>query len=316
MLFNYKFYTEYNKDLKGLSFIDACNHFLTNGISENKIFNEKLIDFSHDFYTDYYEDLKGLSFIDACNHFLKHGLFEKRFSCINKLFYEDLKSKYDNDIVNNYKFLHITKTGGTSIEEFGIKLGLKWGKYDKNFYGKYKNSGFWHVPLNYLESDIFNKYNWFTIVRNPYARIISEINFLIKSEHLKFNKVDMNVYLHNILSNIITNETNLNKEFIEKNDVMYAFHFIPMYFYTCYSNGSNCSDEINNNIRILKFENLNEEMNDFLKELNIEETFDTHENKNDKKQFELEDLSIKNVKLINKVYKKDFKLFNYNIINI
>jgi hypothetical protein len=314
--FDYKFYTEYYKDLKDLFFNEACNHFLTIGIIENRVFNEKLRYFNYKFYIEYYKDLKDLSFNEACNHFLEHGLLEERFSSVNKLFYEDLKSKYDNDIINNYKFLHITKTGGTSIEEFGIKLGLKWGKYDKNFYVKYKNYGFWHVPLNYLESDIFNKYNWFTIVRNPYDRIISEINFLIKSEHLKFNKVDMNVYLHNILSNIITNETNLNKEFIEKNDVMYAFHFIPMYFYTCYSNGSNYSDEISNNIRILKFENLNEEMNGFLKELNIKETFDVHENKNNKKIFEFEDLSIKNVKLINKVYKKDFKLFNYNIINI
>ena len=35
-----------------------------------------------------------------------------------------------------------------------------------------------------------------------------------------------------------------------------------------------------------------------------------------KKLFELDDLSIKNLKLINKVYKKDFILFNYNIIII
>ena len=127
----------------------------------------------------------------------------------------------------------------------------------------------------------------------------------------------MNIYLYNIISNIIItdkdNKQILNKKFIEKNDIMHAFHFIPMYFYTCYCNDN---DKICNNIRILKFENLNEEMNKFLKKLNIEETFDMHENRNDEKQFELEDLSIKNVKLINKVYKKDFKLFNYNIINI
>ena len=137
----------------------------------------------------------------------------------------------------------------------------------------------------------------------------------------------MNVYLYNILSNIMIDETTLNKEFIEKNDTIFAFHFIPMYFYTCYddnsnnsnksneSNESNNSNKINSNIKILKFENLNEEINKFLKELNIEEIFDIHENKNEYKIFEFEDLSIKNIKLINKVYKKDFNLFKYNIIN-
>ena len=242
---------------------------------------------------------------------MTNGLSENRFSSIEKLFNDDLETKYDNDIINNYKFIHITKTGGTSIEEFGIKLGIKWGKYDKNFYGKYKNSGFWHVPLNYIEPEIINKYNWFCVVRNPYDRIISEINFLIKSEHISFNKVDINIYLHTILSNIIIDEINLNKEFIGKNDIMYAFHFIPMYFYTCSDNF-----KINNNIKIIKFENFNEEINSFLKELKIEENFDIHENKNDIKLFELYDLSIKNLKLINKVYKKDFILFNYNIIII
>jgi len=35
MLFNYNFYIDYYEDLKGLSFIDASNHFLKIGISEN-----------------------------------------------------------------------------------------------------------------------------------------------------------------------------------------------------------------------------------------------------------------------------------------
>ena len=69
MLFNYKLYREYNEDLKELSFLDACNHFLTKGINENRVFNEKLKYFDYNFYIDYYEDLKDLSFLDACNHF-------------------------------------------------------------------------------------------------------------------------------------------------------------------------------------------------------------------------------------------------------
>ena len=316
--FDYNFYTSYHEDLKDKTFIDACNHFIITGINKQLIFNKKLINFDYNFYTSYYEDLKHKNFIDACNHFITTGIDENRLinnnietrNLIENL--NNIEYKYDNDTINNLKFLHITKTGGTSIEEFGIKLGIKWGKYDKLFYDKFNKNGFWHIPLNYLDAESINKYNWFTIVRNPYERIISEINFLIKNEHLQFNKVDMNIYLFNIISSIHITKDNkqiLNKEFIEKNDIMYAFHFLPMYFYTCNDN------KIIPNIKIIKFENLNKEINSYFYGIKIDEEFNTHDNKNDKKLFEFEDLSIKNIKLINKIYKKDFELFGYKIIN-
>ena len=59
-----------------------------------------------------------------------------------------------------------------------------------------------------------DKYKWFTIVRNPYNSIISEINFLIKSNHIKIDNVDFNRYLQYILSNLLTDENKLNIEFI------------------------------------------------------------------------------------------------------
>ena len=308
--FDYNFYINYYEDLKELSFIDARTHFLTNGIKENRKFNEKLKHFDYNFYINYNEDIKELSFIDACNHFLKHGIEENRIINFNIECYNSLKNtKYNNDTINNLKFLHITKTGGTSIEEFAAKIGIKWSKYDKTFYEKFNKEGYWHIPLCYFEIETIKKYNWFTIVRNPYNRIVSEINYLIKDKYIDINKVDINIYLNNILTNIIIDERTLNKKFIELNNIMYKFHFIPMYFYTCYNDYEN----IIPNLTIIKFENLNKEINKFLNKLNIEETFDIHRNINDTKIFEFEDLSIKNIKLINKIYKKDFELFNYNI---
>lgn len=323
MIFDYKFYVNHYEDLKNaekkLSFIDGCNHFLNIGIEENRVFCEKLTNFDYKFYINYYQDLKEFSFIDACNHYIKYGNNEKRFCNNNLMLLNEFENnkKYNNDKINNYKFLHITKTGGTSIEEFALKLGIKWGKYDKIFYQNYNKEGFWHIPLNYFNLETINKYKWFVIVRNPYDRIISEINYLIKDKYIDSN---INEYLHNILSNLLKDEQTLNSDFIEKNDIMLAFHFVPMYFYTCYgnkrnnSNGNGSNNKITDNIKVIKFENLNKEFNSFLKELSIEETFDIHENKSEK-VYEFDDLSIKNIKLINKVYKKDFELFDYKIIN-
>ena len=44
---------------------------------------------------------------------------------------------------------------------------------------------------------------------------------------------------------------------------------------------------MNINLKIIKFENLNEELNTYFKELNIEEEFNIHENKNEKKCFDI-----------------------------
>ena len=308
MLFDYKFYVSHYKDINNFSFLEACNHFINIGIKEKRIFNDKLLNFDYDFYIEYYKDLKNLTYLEACNHYIKYGKNEKRYNnIINHINFKNvISTKYDK-INNNYKFIHITKTGGTSIEEFGIKLGIKWGKYDKIFYDNFKTDEYWHTPLCYFDIEIIKRYKWFCIVRNPYDRILSELNFLVKANFIKHNREDINLYLKNILQNILI-ENKLNKEFIEDNKLCYKFHFVPQYFYI--------SNEINtNNFKIIKFENLNKEVNNFFREIKIEENFNIHENKSEK-YFSIENLTIQNIKLINKIYKKDFELFNYKLINM
>jgi hypothetical protein len=312
--FDYDFYIEYyrnEENIKDLNFLETCNHFLEYGLKEKRIFNKNLINFDYDFYINYYEDLKNLNFIEACNHFLKYGLKEKR------IFNKNLEINNISDISNTniklseYKFLHITKTGGTSIEEFGFKLGIKWGKYDNILYYFFNKVGFWHIPLIYIPNDILIKYKWFTIVRNPYDRIISEINYLIRDNIINEN-VDINKYLFNILTKLFTYNTEtklytINKEVNESDELMYKFHFTPQYMYT-----TNSNLKILDNIKIMKFENLNNEINNFLKENESLETFDIHEQINNNKLYTIIDLSLKNINLINEIYKHDFELFNYN----
>jgi hypothetical protein len=36
------------------------------------------------------------------------------------------------------KFVHITKTGGTSIEQIGKNIGVNWGLYDRNYLNQFR----------------------------------------------------------------------------------------------------------------------------------------------------------------------------------
>jgi len=89
------------------------------------------------------------------------------------------------------EFVHITKTGGTSIEAAGARAGINWGlchysQRDKSGctqpvdlnYIERKNPFLqqppWHVPLQFLVENPFQNSETFAVVRNPYDRYISE----------------------------------------------------------------------------------------------------------------------------------------------
>ena len=87
---------------------------------------------------------------------------------------ETLKYKTIN---KKLKFSHIPKTTGTYIENLGKEKNLNWGRND-NYLKKLKNSYFnlpyWHLPLNFIDKYPYEKFTkLFTIVRNPYDRILS-----------------------------------------------------------------------------------------------------------------------------------------------
>ena len=63
MLFDHKFYITYYSDIKDFNYLDSCNHYLTYGIKENRLFNKNLIHFDHKFYTTNYSDLKNLNYL-------------------------------------------------------------------------------------------------------------------------------------------------------------------------------------------------------------------------------------------------------------
>lgn len=193
---------------------------------------------------------------------------------------------------------------------------MKWGKNNNSLYKKYfPHTTWWHVPMYYYHPEVMKNIKIFTTVRNPYSRIISEINYFIKNGKFEYSIKNCNDRLHEILSNIYISDKNnnkiLNKEFLNKNIINDAWHCVPMYHYVCERN----NNKICKNVKILKVENLNQEMNNFLKKLNIKKKFDIKENTSNTK-FKFDQISSDNLKLINKIYKYDFKRFCYKMIKL
>ena len=252
------------------------------------------------------------------------------------------KFKYQFDYMHLNKelyFIHIPKTAGTTIshifyENLNINIGYSYYRYinkhiehnkNKILNIKYHNDKLikrissWHIPFSFFNKNYQNKimsqYKMFAIVRDPYSRIISTYTFWIKYYKEKNNKNFLPECYLEIFDSFEINKINLNK-FIHKvlGNPKYKYtldgHLIPMYYYTHLFE--------NNHFylisKILKYENINEEFNNYIKynKINLPNNIILSIHKNiSEYTFIKEDLDEKSIKLIQQFYKSDFELFGY-----
>ena len=228
------------------------------------------------------------------------------------------------------KFIHISKTAGSSIEHIGKNNNIKWGIFHKEY-------NHWHEPFSTKEKKLQYKYDWFLICRNPYKRIISEFycrwggigkyeNLIQNIEKEQFNNFIINIINHNVNNNYrrtISRKT-ISRKTMDKNKIIYQilnnriknkdmcisaslYHYIPQYLYI--------SQYKDVKVHTLRFENLKKEFDDLMKEYNLDITLNLHKNKGKIKKFRVNDLSDEAISLINDVYHKDFEIFGYKKIN-
>jgi hypothetical protein len=205
----------------------------------------------------------------------------------------------NNDV--NLLFIHIPKTGGTSLEKYfsnryNISLNNE-SLYDlisteiQNKYNVKLESSLQHLTYNtimdykdFLNIDM-NCIKIISIVRNPYDRLISDLFYLNK-----INKYSTKEEVYCIIQTYLT----------EYNDN----HVSPQYLFLI-----NKDMTLDSNINILHTETLNEDM------IRIGYTdFNINENCNPNKINSYDYLNDDSINLINCYYEKDFTLFNYNII--
>lgn len=100
-------------------------------------------------------------------------------------------------IFHNHKtiFVHIPKAGGTSIEDMlwpdkstRTENDL-WMGFVKPYYNKYQTGGLQHLTSSQIRTEIgeeiFNRYYKFSIVRNPWDKIVSQYVYMGKREDLR-----------------------------------------------------------------------------------------------------------------------------------
>lgn len=185
------------------------------------------------------------------------------------------------------KFVHITKTGGSSVEITGIQNGIEWGRFHSEY-------GWWHSFLPLKNESFKKKYNWFTVVRNPYSRIVSEFYC---PWAIGFDQKTLDVEVFN---KIIIEKIQQRSSTVIWDGIIY-----------CGDHWSEQHKYIDENVsHILKFENLQQEFNDLMKIYNLNIELNIRQNKSFK-IFNEKNLSKKTIDLINEVYDKDFSFFNY-----
>lgn len=209
---------------------------------------------------------------------------------------------------NKLIFIHIPKTGGTSIEHtlglldkdhlFSFKRSvISMPEIAENFQGLEKNIILsitpQHLTSCHLQKIVknYDLYTKFTIIRNPYDRVVSEYHYIKTMPHKIFNKYK-NISFLNFLHAIFDDDNMSN--FIRIS--LFDNHLTSQYdFLSCF--------DFNNDV-YFRFEN-------------IKETFEwlkapmQHKNKSTNKSNYKNYYCQEAKKIVNRAYEKDIDFFKY-----
>lgn len=201
-------------------------------------------------------------------------------------------------------FLHIPKTGGSSVNKFfanGHDLNWVTPNYEV-LYGwcPDRKIHMQHAtPFQLLSTNLITKEQWdsyfkFCFIRNPWERALSDYFWIMKDTHIK-----------DTFRNFILKKGKFKKVLSNKLIKSYrGDHLNPQNIYA--------NSEFGSLDYIGRFEDFSKEMNKICSLLNIQRDFDLHEKKSNSMPMHYSLFYTHSQKfLIESIYKEDIRLFNY-----
>lgn len=226
----------------------------------------------------------------------------KPFLCFITILQNYLKIRHSNGISDSHKFIfvHVRKAAGSSIRDTLEPLSIKPAKklaskvksrllktevvYQKFAYRQHSDI---LKVKKIMPKAIFDAYFKFAFIRNPWKRLVSEIEFIKRTpDHGRFKKVNKISF----------------DEYIVYQSKRGDAHMVNM---LCDKNGILQMDFIG------RFENLQEDWNYVCSKLNIENKQLTHRKRGDKIDYS-QYYNQKNKDLVSKLWSKDIETFNYS----
>jgi hypothetical protein len=209
------------------------------------------------------------------------------------------------------KFIHVPRTGGTSIENHFYKYGINYGRYDKEYCDNIKTTfdiynkklgkadqgtseyDSWHSILN-NNSILWKFYDFFLVVRNPIDRLLSSYYHPFQPKPILYSKytetVDVfNQKLNDILNLVITNPYTFGHYGLQINYINFAYL---------------------NQIHILLYDNFVEQLSTLCATYSIGVPKIDINSGISKKKFSVDDISVQNIEIFNTAYQRDIILYN------
>jgi len=210
---------------------------------------------------------------------------------------------FDGVIFHRHRcvFFHIGKTAGVSIEKWldnnsydvtqsNTDVMFGWDK-EKSVYLQHASM---HLTQEMVDSETFNNYYKFSVVRNPYSRAISVYYYLYDQHQKKFGSFEN--YIHTL------------PELLKSPNIYNGSHHIPQTYYTHIEGTCFCD-------HIAKFEELPSSLSKIQKQLNLNllpQHYNRYSHPQRQTRPRTEIYSKKMIQIMQDIYAGDFEKFDYD----